>query len=236
MCVDTSLNKTVLTHKPLGVLAVFVLAAMLLTTGCSVGGFVTKEPVPAGTETAVNAEQAGLEGSGKPLRVERAAVSSDAMARFNFSKSAMAQSSWKVAEEGLLTLVEDYPELSGPSLNLALVYRHLDDNRQAEHWFKQSITRNGDNLLAYNQYGIFLREQGRFEQAEEIYQQALSVSDVDANTHLNIGILYDLYRGEKKAALQHFNHYQELQHSEDRVVAGWIADLKRQLSSVAVAE
>ncbi len=59
---------------------------------------------------------------------------------------------------------------------------------------------------------------------------------MDADTHLNLGILYDLYRGEKKAALQHFSRYQELQLSDDRVVAGWIADLERQLNSVAVVE
>ena len=225
MCVDTSFNKIVSTHKRLGVLAVSVLTAVLLSTGCSVGGFAMTKPAPAVADTP-----------GNPLTLERAAVSSDAMQRFNFSKTAMAQSSWEIAEEGLLTLVEDYPELSGPSLNLALVYRHAHDNRQAEHWFKQSIARNANNLLAYNQYGIFLREQGRFEQAEETYQQALSVSETDADTHLNLGILYDLYRGDKKAALQHFNRYQELQHSQDRVVAGWIADLERQLNRVAVAE
>jgi Tfp pilus assembly protein PilF len=236
MCVDTSFRKTVSTVERLGLLAVPVLAAALLSTGCSVGGFAMTKPAAAVTETAINAEETGVENSANPVAVEKTAVSSDAMQRFNFSKTAMAQSSWEIAEEGLLTLVEDYPELSGPSLNLALVYRHAQDNRQAEHWFKQSIARNRNNLLAYNQYGIFLREQGRFEQAEETYQQALSISEVDADTHLNLGILYDLYRGDKGAALAHFIRYQELQDSDDRVVAGWIADLERQLNSVALAE
>lgn len=236
MCVDTGFNRIVSTHKRPGLLAVTVLAAALLSSGCSVGGFAMTKPVSPVTNPPVNDPQMGAETAGHPIAVERPAVSSNAMARFNFSKTAMVQSSWEIAEEGLLTLVEDYPELSGPCLNLALVYRHANNNRQAEHWFKQSIARNRNNLLAYNQYGIFLREQGRFEQAEKTYQLALSVSEADADTHLNIGILYDLYRGDKKAALAHFNRYQALQHSEDRVVAGWIVDLERQLNSVAGVE
>lgn len=223
MCVDTSFGIIVSTRKRQGLLAVSVLAAALFSSGCSVAGFV-------------KTKLAGVEDSTIPLTVEKAEVTNDAIQRFNFSKSEMAQSSWKVAEEGLLTLVEDYPELSGPALNLALVYRQTQDYQQAKYWFTQSIARNRNNLLAYNQYGIFLREQGQFEQAKEAYQQALSISDVDADTHLNLGILYDLYRGEKKAALQHLSRYQELQLSDDRVVAGWITDLERQLSSAAVAE
>jgi tetratricopeptide (TPR) repeat protein len=214
MCIDMRLGR----------LAVSAFAVVLLSTGCSMAG------------PTVTTESADAKSLTDGLDVERGGVSSDAMQRFNFSKSAMAQSSWKVAEEGFLTLADDYPELSGPALNLALVYRHKEDNRQAEHWFKQSFARNKNNLQAYNQYAIFLREQGRFEQAEAAYQQALSISEADADTHLNLGILYDLYRGEKKSALQHFYRYQELQLSEDRVVAGWIADLERQLNSVAVAE
>lgn len=236
MCADMSFTKIVSHSNRLGAVPVFVLTAALLASGCSAGGFAKKEPVSATTFSAVNTEQARAEESGNPPMVEREAVSSDAMSRFNFSKSAMAQSSWKVAEEGLLSLAEDYPELSGPCLNLALVYSQTDEKRQAEHWFQQSISRNKGNLLAYNQYGIFLREQGRFDQAEETYLRALSVSEADADTHLNIGILYDLYRGDKKAALQHFSRYQELQPDEDRVVAGWIADIERQLNSVAVVE
>ena len=238
MFVDTNSCETVVTHKRIGALIVFVLAAMLLTTGCSVGGFAARKPVapvpvPEATQST---EQSGSEVSASPYLVDRTPVSGDAMGRFNFSKNAMAQSSWEIAEEGLLTLVEDYPELSGPCLNLALVYQHANDIRQAEYWFKQSITRNKNNMLAYNQYGIFLRGQGRFEQAEAIYLQALSVWEADADTHFNLGILYDLYRGDKESALQHFNRYQELGNNKDRVVAGWIADLQRQLNSVAVAE
>jgi tetratricopeptide (TPR) repeat protein len=236
MCVDTGVGLIVSTLKRAGLLAVPVLAAALLSTGCSGGGLAMTKAAPAATNTAIIADHTGVGESASPLAVEEIAVSGDAMQRFNVSKSAMAQNSWKVAEEGLLSLAHDYPELSGPSLNLALVYRQVQDNRQAEHWFKQSISRNKNNLLAYNQYGIFLREQGRFEQAEDTYQQALFVSEADADTHLNLGILYDLYRGDKKAALQHFSRYQELQESDDRVVAGWIVDLERQLNSVAVAE
>ena len=167
-----------------------------------------------------------------PYLAERSAVPVNASRRFEHSKLAIEQGEWLDAKTQLHSLVQDYPELSGPYLNLALVYLHLDDREQADHWFKQSIDRNNNNLLAYNQYGIFLREQGRFEQAESIYLQALAIWEPHADTHRNIGILYDLYLGDKKNALQHFYRYQALQDSKDKVVAGWIIDLERQLSSV----
>ncbi len=236
MRIDTLFGETVLIHNRLGTLILSVLAVMLLSTGCSVGGFTIRKPVLPVPEAISSVEITDLETSDSPYLDDRTPVSNDAIGRFNFSKSAMAQSSWEIAQEGLLTLVEDFPELSGPCLNLALVYQHANDNRHAEYWFRQSIARNKNNMLAYNQYAIFLRALGRFEQAQETYLQALSVFEADADTHFNLGILYDLYRGDKKAALQHFNRYQELHTTEDRVVAGWIADLQRQLNSVAVAE
>ncbi len=167
-----------------------------------------------------------------PYLAERSAVPVDASSRFEHSKLAIEQGEWLDAKGQLHSLVKDYPELSGPCLNLALVYRHLDDSEQADFWFKQSIDRNSNNLLAYNQYGIFLREQGRFEQAESIYLQALAIWEPHADTHRNIGILYDLYLGNKKNALRHFYRYQALQDFKDKIVAGWIVDLERQLSSV----
>ncbi|MFT7175684.1 MAG: hypothetical protein ACJAUG_001685 [Halioglobus sp.] len=52
-------------------------------------------------------------------------------------------------------------------------------------------------------------------------------------THRNLGILYDVYLGEKIKALRHFNRYQTLTGGADRKVKGWIVDLQRQLPAVA---
>lgn len=209
-----------------------LLGVPVLLSACSTGNISRNTGI---TQAAVESVPVVMPAEGErvnPYLQGRTSVSTDALNRFQFSTQAMSQSSWEIAEQSLLSLVADYPELSGPCLNLALVYQHGGDNRQAEHWYKQSIARNANNLLAYNQYAIFLREQGLFDQAEEVYLKALAVWEPHADTHRNLGILYDLYRGDKKLALQHFYRYQELQDNEDRKVAGWIADLERQLAAM----
>lgn len=78
-----------------------------------------------------------------------------------------------------------------------------------------------------NQQAIALRKDGRFEAAQQVYLQSLALWEPHPATHRNLGILYDLYRGQQDRALQHFNRYQALTEGADRVVAGWIADLER---------
>ena len=75
---------------------------------------------------------------------------------------------------------------------------------------------------------IYLREHGRFPEAEAQYLQALAVRENHADTHRNIGVLYDLYLGDRERALQHFYRYQALSDEDTRRVSGWIADLERQ--------
>ena len=140
---------------------------------------------------------------------------------------------WQAVLAELHALSQAYPRFSGPSLNLALVYQQIGDAEQAQHWFQQSIANNPDNIFAYNEYGIFLRKQGRFKEAETVYLQALGQWEASADTHRDIGILYDLYMGEGEEALQHYQRYQSLTGDQDRVVSGWIVDLERRVKSVA---
>ena len=136
----------------------------------------------------------------------------------------------------LHALVENRPDLSGPCLNLALVYQHQKEPEPAEQYYRRALQANPYNLTAHNQFAIFLREQGRFRDAEQTYLQALTVWEAHPDTHRNIGVLYDMYMGDRLRALQHFNRYQDLTGADDLVVAGWIADLQRQLLSLAQGE
>ena len=89
-----------------------------------------------------------------------------------------------------------------------------------------------DTLTSLTTLGGVLREQGRFDEAEQVYLSALTVWDDHATTHRNLGVLYDLYRGERERALEHYYRYQALTGGEDRTVAGWIIDLERQFTQV----
>jgi Tfp pilus assembly protein PilF len=171
-----------------------------------------------------------------PYMQNRRVVSREALQRFELANQAISRQEWPAAIAELEWLVENQPDLSGPQLNLALVYQNMNELEKAETYYRQALQSNPDNLAAYNQYAIFLRQQGRFEDAEKAYLLALEKWEPHGQTHRNIGVLYDLYMGDQAQALQHFHRYQTLSETEDRVVASWIADLNRQLVTLARGE
>ncbi len=156
---------------------------------------------------------------------------SGARSLFKSAITAMQQENWKRAEVLLQQLTTEYPKLSGPFLNLGIVYRRLDRDSDAEKAFSDAIKVNTLNLDAYNQLALLMREQGRFSEAEAEYKKAIAIWPKHAPSHKNIGILYDLYLGDFAKALNHFEIYQYLQSEPNRQMAGWIIDLKRRIGN-----
>ncbi len=202
-----------------------VIVVQLLLSGCAAQPLVVGNDAESGAADTLRVSTQPP--AANPYLRGRRSAPAEAQRRFALAQGFIEEKEWQGALLELQDLAESYPQLSGPCLNLALVYRQLGDTDQAEHWFQQSIENNARNISAYDQYGIFLREQGRFDEAETIYLQALEQWEASADTHRNIGILYDLYVGEPDKALQHYYRYQVLTGDKDREVAGWIADLER---------
>jgi Tfp pilus assembly protein PilF len=171
--------------------------------------------------------------SDNPYLLNRQKVSSDALMRFNNAHAAMENQQWELAEQELNSLIEEYPQFSGPYLDLAMIYRQTQQTARADEYFARAIATNPDNVMAYNQYAIFLREQGSFQQSEAVYLQALDVWPDYPDGHRNLGVLYDLYLGNKEAALIHYERYQQLTADTDPLVSAWILDLQRQLGTSA---
>lgn len=213
-------------------LPITVLAIALLS-GC---GSVVESAKPSQEAPPEGEDMVAAIAAQNPYLETHRRVSSEARQRFEAANAAMAVEDWATARADLQWLIENHPKLSGPYLNLALLHSANDEIDGAETFFKQAIEVNPSNLDAYNQYAIFLREQGRFDDAEHVYLQALSVWSDHAPTHRNLGVLYDLYRGDPEKALQHYHRYQELTGNEDRTVAGWILVLERQFSQVVQRE
>jgi len=167
-----------------------------------------------------------------PYLQQAVSVPGDASALFNDAVRAMQSEQWSRAETLLQRVISQYPELSGPYLNLGIVYRHLNQIDKAEAAFAKAVQVNSLNIDALNQLAIIKREQGDFKAAETFYLSALAVWPKHASTHKNLGILYDLYMGELNKALDHFEVYQYLQPEPDRLVAGWIIDLQRRVNNL----
>ena len=168
----------------------------------------------------------------KPAQ-NNAAVEIPAAAQTQFASAAAAQreQQWPQAESQWKQLIETYPNLSGPHLNLALLYAQTQRGELAEAEFKQALRINPNNIAAYDQYGVWLRGQARTQEAEAMYLQALARDSAHADTHLNLGILYDLYMGKLPQALEHYQRYLELTNDEKSPVHGWVADLQRRMKA-----
>lgn len=164
-----------------------------------------------------------------PYLQHKTTISGATAQQFTNATRAMRNKQWQQAETLLQQIVAQNKKLSGAWLNLGLVYRAEKEDKRAEQAFTDAINANHMNLDAYNQLAILQREQGRFNEAEANYRKALTVWPFHAESHRNIGILYDLYLGKNAEALAHFEAYQQLRGDGDKQVTGWIADLQRRL-------
>lgn len=192
--------------------------------------------VPDKTGQAVLVDSDSVSDEVNPYMLNRQPVAKKAQVEFDKAVAAMADQKWKVARKHLQSITESYPELSGPWLNLGIVHLELAQPEQAMLSIERAIAANGNNLDAYNHLAALHRDQGDFVSAEALYHQALVVWPGHGPSHLNLGILYDIYMGKFVEAAAHYQAYQELQGEPDRRVAGWLMDLKRRPQMLARSE
>jgi len=138
---------------------------------------------------------------------------------------------WPEAELAWQEINLAAPNLSGPFLNLGLVYEATGKTDRAVSAYEKAISVNRLNVNAYNQLAILKRKSGDFQAAETLYLQALQIWPDSPASHRNIGILYDLYMGKLPQALEHYQQYQALAAEPDDAVKGWIVDLQRRLDT-----
>ncbi len=175
----------------------------------------------------------GFERLPNPYLSQAGDVPADAQSRFSVALALMQAEDYQAALGQLQQLAQDYPELSGPLVNLGLVHRQLERPEDAVAALRRAIEVNKSNIDAYNQLAILQRELGDFAQAESLYLQALSVWPHSPDSHRNLGILYDLYMGRFDEALRHYEMAARLAEEPDRELQGWIADLQRRMHNEA---
>lgn len=218
--------------------AILLLVSCTLFTACS---FIPERsekqdaPISQAFSQASDSPDEAVAVSDNPYLADRANVSWTVEKSFKAAIDLLKQQQWSQAEQQLISLTENYPQYSGPWLNLAYLYHETDRNQEAEEAYQKAINANPRNINAYNELAILFREQGRFIESEQLYIQALSTWNDHPATHLNLAILYDLYMGRMDDALHHYRQYQSLQSEEDHKVKAWIADLQRRINRL-VAE
>ena len=138
------------------------------------------------------------------------------------------------AELEFKQLAAGYPQLTGPQLNLGLLY--LRDSRlpEAEAAFKAALALAPTNAVAGNELGIVERKLGKFTEAEAAYQATIAAEPNYAPAHLNLGVLYDLYLAQPQKALEQFERYIEIA-GDNKQVAGWVVELRKRVGAAAPA-
>jgi tetratricopeptide (TPR) repeat protein len=222
--------------KGLGALATLLL---LVACGSTPEKMSDAESAQDAIETEVGAEgeapQISFDLGGpdqNPYLAQEVSAPGAARALFADAIRAMQSQQWSRAETLLQQLISQYPDLSGPYLNLGIVYRQRNQLDKAEEAFAKAVTVNDMNIDALNQLALIKREQGDFRAAETHYLSALAVWPKHDVSHKNLGILYDMYMGELAKALEQFEIYQFLQPEPDRRINGWIIDLQRRISNL----
>lgn len=130
----------------------------------------------------------------------------------------------------LTKMRQDYPKLSGPAVNLGLLYWKQKNYAQAQSFFEQAQTINKHNPDAYTSYAVMLREQGKFAEAEAQYLKAIAQWPHNFQAHRDLGVLYDLYLVQPEKALQHFSMCDQLSVEPNKEIKGWIIELNRRLN------
>ena len=142
--------------------------------------------------------------------------------------AAIDQQDWANAESLLLAMQEQYPQLASVTSSLGWVYWQQGDSEKAISVLEPLI---GNETLykpdAYMNLALIYREQGLFKEAENVYNQAVTIWPNDADLHINAGILQDLYLGQLSKALEHYQQAQAVSSKRNKTLEGWIKDLER---------
>ena len=193
----------------------FLIGVMALNLGgCASTGEESSKPVSKAPQTSKKAATVQL-------------VTPEAESEFANAMRALNGKKYKTAEKLLKAMTIKHPTLSGPFLNLGILYIQQGDLDAAQVPLERAIEVNPNNSAAYNQLAWVYKENANFKRSEETYLQGLAQTPKDPELNYNLGILYDLILHIPEKALYYYEQYLENIDGEDKRAVMWVKELKR---------
>ena len=122
-------------------------------------------------------------------------------------------------------MTQSYPELSGPYANLGILHRNANQLAESETALAKATELAPWDAQTWNEYGLTLRQAGKFAEARAAYERALEANPSYAPAHRNLGVLLDLYLDDPVRAQAELETYKQLT-GEDKPVTSWLAELR----------
>ena len=173
-------------------------------------------------------EKSGDKSTGKILAQPKFRISKKTASAYNTALKHMRAKNYDTAILEMQRVAKMDKRVSGPWVNIGMAYKELGDIPKAKSAFQKALSINAKNPYALNQLAIMQREEGKFEQAEKLYMQALSTYPDYQNAHLNLAILCDVYLRKIACARDHYQEYLNLTGGQDKQVNAWMSQLGKQ--------
>lgn len=172
-------------------------------------------------DTRVEVQQA----AGGLMITQRLKLPDDLRADYESAVRMLEQQRYEPGIAKMTAVVEREPGMAAAHINLGIAYARLGDLDKAESSLRQALELVPQHPAAHNELGLVLRRKNQFALSRASYEAALAQFPDFHPAHRNLGILCELYLGDHKCALQHYEAYSRLV-PDDAEVVRWIADLR----------
>jgi tetratricopeptide (TPR) repeat protein len=205
-----------------------IILAITVVMLSSCGSIPNLKKTTSASKGSTKTEKSTKDSSGTLLAQPKFRINKKTAAAYNEALKHMRAKNYDTAILEMHKVAKMDERISGPWVNIGVAQKELGYMDKAKVAFEKALQINPNNPYALNELAILNREDGKFEQAENLYKQALAAYPDYKNAHLNLAILCDVYLRKIDCALGHYQEYLKLSGGHDKQVAVWVSQLKKQ--------